>query len=541
MNDHSTTLDASTSRVASGSRQPGWWWLVLLSIGMVAFFWDGLVSLLQAWARPEYSYGPLVPVITAYMTLRELHRHPLTPNADSRLPGLLVIAAGLLVGLFGNLSKIPDIITYGFILAIGGVILVMAGWRQGLRFWPGWLHLIFMLPLPNMIYWPLSIQLQFISSRLGVDMIYLLDIPVYLDGNIIDLGVYKLQVAEACNGLRYLFPLMSFGWLFAVLYTGPNWHRVVLFLSTIPITILMNSFRIGVIGVLVNRYGIGHAEGFTHFFEGWIIFIACMLVLFAEAWLLQRLTFAPKPLSRVIDVDVDCIMGPLRELGRKPTHRGLVAATVLLLVAGAAWQLAPSRAEVTVERRSLGTFPMQLDAWQGKRNLLDPTIERVLGANDYLIADYSRPDGTTPVNLFVTFYKSQTAGEGIHSPEVCIPGSGWEVSRWAKTPLSVSNGSKTVTFDANRAIIQKGLERQLVYYWFEQRGRKVTNDFVAKFYTLWDSISKSRTDGGLVRVVTPIAQSEPDSAADARLKAFLQDALPMLDDYVPGAWPQGEK
>ena len=389
MSEHSTTLDAGQSGVASPSRQPGWWWVILIGIGMMAFFWDGLVSLLQAWARPEYSYGPLVPVITAYMTLRELHRDPVTPNSDSRLPGLLTIAAGLLIGLFGNLARIPDIITYGFILAVGGVILVMAGWRQGLRFWPGWLHLIFMLPLPNVIYWPLSIQLQFISSRLGVDLIYLLDIPVYLDGNIIDLGVYKLQVAEACNGLRYLFPLMSFGWLFAVLYTGPNWHRAVLFLSTIPITILMNSFRIGIIGVLVNQFGIGHAEGFLHFFEGWVIFVACILVLFVEAWLLQRLMAAPQPLSRVIDVDVDCIVGPLTDLGRKASHRGLVAATVMLLVAGAAWQLAPSRSEVTIERRSFGTFPMQLADWQGKRNLLDPTIERVLGANDYLIADYS--------------------------------------------------------------------------------------------------------------------------------------------------------
>ena len=98
--------------------------------------------------------------------------------------------------------------------------------------------------------------------------------PVFLEGNVIDLGVYKLQVAEACSGLRYLFPIMSFSYVFAVLYRGPVWHKIVLLLSAVPIAVLMNSFRIGVIGVLVDRYGIGQAEGFLHFFEGWIIFLS---------------------------------------------------------------------------------------------------------------------------------------------------------------------------------------------------------------------------------------------------------------------------
>ncbi len=107
--------------------------------------------------------------------------------------------------------------------------------------------------------------------------------PVFLEGNIIDLGVYKLQVAEACSGLRYLFPILSFSYLFAILYRGPVWHKAVLLLSAAPLTVFMNSFRIGVIGVLVNQYGIEQAEGFLHFFEGWVIFIACISVLFLMA------------------------------------------------------------------------------------------------------------------------------------------------------------------------------------------------------------------------------------------------------------------
>ncbi len=133
-------------------------------------------------------------------------------------------------------------------------------------------------------------KLQHVSSRIGTAIISALGIPVYLDGNIIDLGTYKLQVAEACSGLNYLFPLLSFGFLVAVIYRGPIWHKVVLFLSAVPITIAMNCLRIAMVGVLVDRYGTEQAEGFLHLFEGWVIFVACLGLLLLEALLLQRLS-----------------------------------------------------------------------------------------------------------------------------------------------------------------------------------------------------------------------------------------------------------
>ena len=105
-----------------------------------------------------------------------------------------------------------------------------------------------MIPLPSFLYFNLSQELQLISSMIGVAVIRLFDISVYLEGNVIDLGVYQLQVVEACSGLRYLFPLMSFGFLISYIYRGPVWQKIVIFLSTIPITVVMNSFRIGVIG-----------------------------------------------------------------------------------------------------------------------------------------------------------------------------------------------------------------------------------------------------------------------------------------------------
>ena len=165
-----------------------------------------------------------------------------------------MIGLALLMALVGNLVQIDDLVFYALIVWVYGLVLVGFGARRGLVFWPSVLHLVFMLPLPQFLYWQVSTALQFVSSEVGVALVRGMGVPVYLEGNVIDLGVYQLQVAEACSGLRYLFPIMSFTYVFAVLYRGPVWHKLVLLLSAVPLAVLMNSVRIGVIGLLVDRH-----------------------------------------------------------------------------------------------------------------------------------------------------------------------------------------------------------------------------------------------------------------------------------------------
>ena len=134
------------------------------------------------------------------------------------------------------------------------------------------------------------------------------------------------------------------------------------------------------------------------------------------------------------------------------------------------------------------------------------------------------------MGLFVAWYARQTEGAGLHSPEVCLPASGWEIV--ALSPQAVTVGA--AHFTLNRAVIQKGLERQLVYYWSEQRGRRMADDWAAKLALLSDGITKGRSDGALVRLVTPIVAGEEEATADARLQAFMALILPDLGQYVPG-------
>lgn len=497
----------------------------------VVFFWPGFTSLVDAWATPEYSHGPIIPLISLFLFLREMRDVPPAPHAVvDRWPGYAVAVAGLLVGLLGLVSRIDDIVTYGFIVWTAGVVLTTFGLRRGALFWPAVLHLVFMLPLPQFVYWQVSIYLQTISSEIGVALIALFGIPVYLDGNIIDLGVYKLQVAEACSGLRYLFPLLSFSYLFAVLYQGPVWHKVVLLMSAAPITVAMNSFRIGMIGVLVNSYGIEHAEGFLHTFEGWIIFIACVCILFLEAIILQRLGGVRRPLSEAIDLSFDGLGDQLRRFRAVAPSGALMAGMVTTALAAAAWNAAPAPSPVSVLREPLALFPMRLDEWRGAQQLLDPEIERILAADDYLSATFTHEGAGDQVDLFVAYYRSQTEGSGIHSPEVCIPAGGWEVSAWVPTTVALENGMR---FEVNRALIQKGVSRQLVYYWFEQRGQRLTSDYYVKALTVVESLRSGRSDGGLVRLITPLGLNESEEAGDARLRVFLEKTFAELPRFMP--------
>ena len=189
--------------------------------------------------------------------------------------------------------------------------------------------------------------------------------PVFLEGNVIDLGVYKLQVAEACSGLRYLFPIMSFSYVFAVLYRGPVWHKIVLLLAAVPIAVLMNSFRIGVIGVLVDRYGIGQAEGFLHFFEGWIIFLSCIAILFGMAVTMRLLSGDRPPLGDAIDLDFTGLGAQLRRVTTIAPAPSLTVAALATLALSAAWSFAPARETVPMERDPYSLFPMSFAGWSG--------------------------------------------------------------------------------------------------------------------------------------------------------------------------------
>jgi exosortase D (VPLPA-CTERM-specific) len=297
----------------------------------------------------------------------------------------------------------------------------------------------------------------------------------------------------------------------------------------------MNTVRIAMVGVFVDRYGIEHAEGLSHFLEGWVVFITCVVLLFLIAWALLRLQRVPLGIGEAMDLDLTGLGPQLARLRLVRPSGALIAAALMVGGAAGLWLAAPEREGVIPEREPMALFPREVGDWRGETpRLLEPEMREVLGADDYYWTTFSAPDEAAPVDFLTAWYAKQTDENGIHSPEVCIPGGGWEMVTIETVDLADAAGTET-PFPANRAIIQKGTSRQLVYFWFEHAGVRTAGFYAAKAQVLWNGLTLGRTDGALLRLVTPIGPKEDVAAAEARLQRFLRPAAELLPRFVPGA------
>jgi exosortase D (VPLPA-CTERM-specific) len=506
-------------------------WAAGIVASLAVVFLPSLAALVGVWEnQQEYSYGYVIPLVFAFLIYQRL-----TGIADrmgeGSWAGVALVSIGLVLALLGRVSTLDTVAQYGFLLCTWGVLLALLGWAAFRWAFVPMLILAFMVPIPNYLLRELSAALQLLSSRLGVEFIRWCGVSVYLEGNVIDLGTMKLQVVEACSGLRYLFSLLVLSFLVAYFYKAAWWKRGIIFLSALPITVLMNSVRIGVVGVTVDRWGKQAAEGLLHDFEGVTIFLGCVALLVIEIWLLTRLSGDRRPIREVLSIDVPTHeWARVRGLLRAPGRPAWMALGVLVLAA-AVVLFAPQRTHARPERPSFSDFPMQVGSWQGYPERLDPEVLGVLKLDDYLLANYFS-GSVPPVNLYVSYYASQTDGNSAHSPRACIPGDGWEMRDFAPRTLpgvAVAGGP----LEVNRTIIQKGERRALVYYWFQQRGHFITGEYAVKLRIFSDSLSRGRTDGAMVRLVTAFAPGETLESADGRLAAFAAGVMPALRRYVP--------
>ncbi len=206
-----------------------------------------------------------------------------------------------------------------------------------------------------------------------------------------------------------------------------------------------------------------------------------------------------------------------------------------LLLGGTTVFLANARAaEVAVTRTAFATFPMTIGTWKG---VVDPPLDadvlRVLGVDDYLSRIYYGDDRKA-VGLYMGFYGSQRQGDTIHSPLNCLPGAGWEPVQQGRLTIANADGQgRDIT--VNRYVVQKGLERQLVLYWYQSHGRVVASEYWSKLHLIQDSIRMNRTDGSMVRVISPIDPRATDegAAAERLAEEFVRAIFPLLPDYLP--------
>jgi EpsI family protein len=206
------------------------------------------------------------------------------------------------------------------------------------------------------------------------------------------------------------------------------------------------------------------------------------------------------------------------------------ALSAILLACTAIVLQARNQAEIIPPRPPLASFPRSLEGWSSTDIALSQDVLDVLGPGDFLLRNYSDPQGTRNVSLFIAYFPSQRAGDTIHSPKNCLPGAGWAPVRSQRVTLNVAGHEPLV---ANHYLIAKGDARQLVLYWYWAHDRAVASEYAAKFYLVADAIRMRRTDGALVRLSVPLAPGESEIEAERNLTAWAESIVPLLNTYIP--------
>lgn len=202
---------------------------------------------------------------------------------------------------------------------------------------------------------------------------------------------------------------------------------------------------------------------------------------------------------------------------------------VLILVVTAVFLQSRSRAEVLPPHEKLSSFPDQIGAWTGSSLTIPSSALAVLGPGHFLERLYTAK-GKPDVDLFLAYFPKQSTGDVIHSPKHCLPGAGWTPVHSAIIRVPWGNGN---VLTANYYVLEMGLSKEIVVYWFQSHGRTVASEYWVKFYLVEDALRMNRTDGAMVRVITPLAYSEPLAGGKDRAIDFAKLILPMLSKYIP--------
>lgn len=499
------------------------------------------------WTDDNYSHGLLIPFVIALIVWQDRYQLRRRFKEPETILGSAIILLGLLMLMTGTLGAELFVQRSSLVVVLAGPIVYFVG-RQVLAYlFVPFLLLILAIPIPQIILNKVAFPLQLLATRAAEGGISLFGIESTRKGNVIELIPYGetkyvgLEVVEACSGIRSLVTLVTLAIVlvyftrtargrssrpFRALYQDRDvWRGVILVVLAIPIALVTNAARVLVTGLATYWYGAGVTDSSWHDAFGWVTFFAGLGLLFVANIVLVNF-LSGRPQGNTMEP-------PAMAADAKwnwPSTGHVVLLFVLLLAGGAVINWFQMRTEVSVERKPLEEFPTKLGEAIRPMNdrRFSPATEQVLKATDYVMRDYY--SSQRRFNLYIGYYASQRTGATYHSPQNCLPGSGWEMSDGSVVEIRSPEGRHVL---ANRYVVTNGNRRSIMIYWYHGRSRTNASEYWDKFYTVVDSISKGRSDGAMVRVMTSVNPGESDEDAFAAVKNFSGTVADSLSEFVP--------
>jgi exosortase len=264
------------------------WLEVGLLVVLIGFLYHSILARLvwQWWDDPNFSHGFFVPLFSGFVVWQERDRLAAVTPKPSWF-GLLIMTGALAVLVIGVLGVELFLSRSSLVFLLAGLVVYFMGWEYFRRILFPWACLFLMIPIPAIIFNQIAFPLQLVASRFASSLLPLLGVPVLQEGNVLQLPVMSLEVAQACSGIRSLMSLGTLAIMYGYFLEPKVSRRVLLALASVPIAIVANGLRVVVTGLLVQYWDPAKAEGFFHEFQGWVIFVLSLLLLFSVHGLMR--------------------------------------------------------------------------------------------------------------------------------------------------------------------------------------------------------------------------------------------------------------
>lgn len=522
-------------------------WKPLLIVAVLVFTYSlVLVKLVMDWwDDANYSHGLLVPFVIGFIVWRSFDRIKAAVTEPQRFTGLVLICAAVFSLLAGTLASVLVVQRISLVLMIAGLIVYFFGVRVISRLSVPFALLFLAIPIPQIVFNKIAFPLQLLASRLADLGLQLMGFAVERRGNLIEIPfvgtgeIIGLEVVEACSGIRSLMTLITLSLILGYLTSeqrgpfdsGSNrsmsdrdvLRTALMMLAAVPIALITNAGRVITTGALAHYYGRKTIEGFWHDASGSFVFLGALCCLIATNFVLKKILANGRE-----SIAERYVLDERRPARFHLSAKKVVGVALGILICGILVNWFQHRGEAVPDRRPLYEMPARLGGW-GQRNAdirFDPESEKVLKATDYVMRDYYGPGKR--LNLYIGYYGSQRSGSTYHSPLSCLPGTGWEMTEPQTLDITTPSGKR---FTANQYIIKQGEHKEYLIYWYQGRGRILANEYVDKIYTSIDSVTRRRSDGGMVRIMTPLGRDpERSLAAAIDLTAHVADNL---SEFLP--------
>ncbi len=513
---------------------------LIVTVAVIFAYWTVIVKLgIDWWSDENYSHGLLIPFVIGFIVWNEREKLRDAIVRPRVWIGTAIVSVALLFLAAGTLGAELFTERISLVLMVAGIIVYFFGERLLRMVSVAFVRFLLAIPIPQILFNRIAFPLQIWASQMAVWGIRIFEVPTVRSGNVIDIlprgstQAISLEVVEACSGIRSLSTLITLALILVYVtrqrddkkslpgnFSRPDFFRaIVLMVVAVPIAVLTNAGRVTATGLLTYLVGKSASEGTFHEVSGWLVYVVALALLITANLVLQKVFRR--------HANTDDILPTVERIGARQVSAWPIVLMLVVGGIGLSWFVA--RGEVITPRTALTALPQTLGDWRqtGTDFKFDKDTEAVLGTTDYTMREYVLPDRRI-ANLYVGYYASQRTGATYHSPQNCLPGAGWVLKDPKYIDITTADGR---TFKANHYIIENGIYSEVMIYWYEGRGRTEASEYLDKINTVIDSVTRRRTDGAMVRVMTNVGSDEPAATEAAiGLAARLEE---QISPFVP--------